>query len=132
LSSIVLLILALLVGCGKASGTITGTVTFKGEPVQNGTIAAMSKSGQVVSSSIKDGTFKLDEVPLGESRVAIQSSPPPPPFRSPPKPGEPTPPPPPTPPPFVPLPERYTKVETSGLTIDVKAGSQAKDFELRE
>lgn len=57
------LTLLFLMGCGKREGQLTGTVTYKGKPVQSGEMLLMPDQdrgnfGPAVQVEIKDGVFK--------------------------------------------------------------------------
>jgi len=70
--SVVLLGLAILtggVGCGDSSGlprryAVRGTVTYKGEPVESGTITfhPLSADGRAATGFIEDGAYSLETV----------------------------------------------------------------------
>ena len=132
-----LVLIALFVGCGDpTSGTVTGNVTYKGEPVFLGTVAFHSDDGRTVSAAISAGKYHADKVPLGPSKVTVQAHPPspqmtPPPFAdnvltgdsapaalatSPPK--------------FIALPERYANKTKSGLSFEARPGEQSHDVQL--
>ncbi len=122
------LALALLAsGCGPRYGNITGKVTYKGNPIVGGTITFYDSVNQARSSDIKsDGTYTVNRVASGHARVtvaapmdisllgpggkktAIGS-------------GEAKP---------MQLPVNLGDPEKSGLTYDVIAGDQKKDFAL--
>jgi hypothetical protein len=119
------------VGCGKPTGTVSGKVTFKGQPVSFGTIALLSEDGQVVSAMLEpDGGYTVGKVPVGPARITVQSMPPPPPIRplddkmgeKMPAMGERK---------FVPIPKRYLDAEKGGLTYTVKEGPQTPDLDLQ-
>ena len=63
-------------GCASDSGkgTLTGTVTLDGQPLQNGLIRFVPVDGQTATAeaTITDGEF-IAEVPLGEKRVSISA-----------------------------------------------------------
>lgn len=122
-------------GCGKSEelGQITGLVTYQGSPVNSGTVVFENRSlGVSVRASLdSEGRYQVrthdrDGLPPGTYQVAVTStmigsgaSP------------------------FVggveeksyqptgpPVPAKYHKVSTSGLSADVKPGSNVADFEL--
>lgn len=124
-----------LLGCGgQQSGTVTGQVSFGGKPITFGVITFVAEKGEpkVSNASIWEGKYSFEKIPVGTVKVLIQSLP-----AS--KPG--------TPPkgtapvvsseptkevkgPFVPIPAKYSREETSGLTYTVVSGNQTKDFNL--
>ena len=76
-------LLACLVGCGKAGPKIvpvSGTVSLDGAPLTEGVVGFVSASGYVSSASITpDGHFKLASqygpgIPLGAYRVTVLPS----------------------------------------------------------
>jgi hypothetical protein len=63
-------------GCGARKGsTVTGDVTYKGERVEAGYITFMPEDGQGRSASgpIRQGKYKVEDVPPGKKRVQIMS-----------------------------------------------------------
>ncbi len=74
--------LGLLLGCGRGSeiprATVSGKVTFQGQPIADGTIQfipAKGTKGPAASAAIKDGDYKVvvgGGVPVGTLRVEIQ------------------------------------------------------------
>jgi hypothetical protein len=63
-----------LAGCGSKSQTVTGSVTFDGEPVKEGRIAFIpDRGGQGGGGAITNGYYTLD-VPPGKYRVEINAS----------------------------------------------------------
>jgi hypothetical protein len=112
-------------GCGGASkATVSGTVTYKGEPLPAGMIAFLGKDNQVASGSIEsNGHYSVRGVPVGPVKISI--SPPPTPLQdSPPPEGMPT-------VKTFSIPDNYKDPETSGLTLTVKPGSQEHPIDLK-
>lgn len=124
------LLCTLLVGCGGSSGMppvakVEGTVTYKGQPLATGNIVFYPVNGRSGSGEIKDGkigpmtTFETgDGVPLGPNKVTIQA------FDK----------------PVVDMntkrtsiiPTKYGDANTSGLTADIKAGTNKLTFDLKD
>ena len=129
-----LLLVALLVatGCdpGPPTGSVTGQVTFRGTPLNEGTISFSSTDGsQVVASGTiqPDGNYSLlfgtkTGIPLGEYSVCVH--PPAVPF----DPGNPGPPQPPKE--FPNIPHQYRTPASSPLTGVVAEGEQELSFDL--
>ncbi len=72
-----LMILALLLSCGcggpRASGTVTGTVTYDGKPVNDATITftPVDGVGTTAAGTISDGKYSVTGVTVGKKKVLI-------------------------------------------------------------
>jgi len=120
-------------GCGgraNETGDVSGKVTINGKPVTAGIVKFFPADGRepVHTGLGPDGTYRATGVPVGRSKVAIETLP----FRQL------------TPPPpaiakqlggprtkYVPIPAKYEKPESSGLHYDVKKGAQEWEIELK-
>lgn len=75
LSLTALLGAVVLAGCGPTeapSGTVSGTVTLDGAPVESGEITFVSSDGGAAAGPITNGQFKLEgSLPLGEYIVGV-------------------------------------------------------------
>ncbi len=132
---LVLFVLAIS-GCGiggKPTGTVTGTVTYKNEPVTAGMVTFITADGQSATAPIgADGSYDASGVPLGSVKVTVTT-----PSAGPtaeqaaknplmtkkgfvPK-GEKT----------VSIPKKYSVPATSGLGLTVSEGSQTFDINLK-
>lgn len=135
-----------LTGCGRGNKntlTVSGKVTYKGVPVSGGTISLYPVgSGNFAKGIINaDGSFTFASVPPGDKRVAIETES----IRgmnmdyaeaakrnhhpgsakdAPPKPTD-------SGVKFRPLPAKYKNPGTSGLSWDVKPGTETKEFNLQ-
>ena len=119
-----LLGVVLLAGCGRSAGPptypVSGTVTYRGVPLERGTVLFVPEQGPAAGATIAaDGTFSLRAV-AGSHRVGITSIPEPPPgvepetYHAAPL-----------------IPTRYNLPHNSGLTADVQPGSDNRvTFEL--
>ena len=125
-------VLVLVGGCGKPlTGEVSGKVTFRGEPVNSGTIAFIGDDGRVTSAMIEGGSYHA-KVPLGPVRITVNAgaagmpivpldvikkgtAPLP---KGPPK--KPT-----------PIPKRYQDARQSGLSHTVVPGKQCYDVVLQ-
>jgi hypothetical protein len=129
----VIIALALLavtaVGCGSSAGTVTGKVTFQGEPITIGTIAFIGPTGKVVSATIRDGAYTASDVETGLATVTVTSHEPSPMMHPPTGPDPSAPPPPPLK--YVPIPDRYSNAKRSGVTYTVRPGKQTYDVALK-
>lgn len=68
-------------GSGQPMGKVTGTVSYKGTPIKNGTIVfevdgARPATGKIVDGQITDVTTaeKGDGVPVGTAKIAITAT----------------------------------------------------------
>jgi hypothetical protein len=119
-------------GCGggvKPTGELHGKVKHNGNDVTAGNVMFFPEAGgEPISASIDpDGSYRATGLPIGRSRMAIETlqfknmTPPPPGIEKQlgglrPK--------------YVAIPEKYERPETSGLTVDVVKGSKPFDIDL--
>lgn len=96
-------------------GPISGVVTFDGKPIPAGTITMISTSDAIfrITAPLKDGAFVIADAPLGTVSVAVDTEP---------IAGN-------SPHQYVKIPQRYSKTETSGLSITIPPGG-AKDVRI--
>ena len=127
------LALAAASGCGPSNASVSGTVTFNNQPLPSGTITFSSDVGSkpVKAAPIVDGKYTITDFPTGLAKVSVVTTPPPSGGGAPPPgvnaipvpsaaaPGK-----------YVPIPQRYSTPDKSGLTYEVKGGEQTKDFPL--
>jgi hypothetical protein len=124
-------------GGGAKTAPVSGRVTYKGKPVAKANVSFTPAEGASrAATGLTDdgGNYKLgsfaasDGAPPGQYRVTIQAHGP----DRPAKPGEGSGMPGETIPgdPIIPL--KYFKPDTSGLTFEVKRGSNRADFELTD
>jgi hypothetical protein len=120
-------------GCGGSSGTVSGSVRFRGESVTAGVVAFFGSDGKVTSAPIsRDGRYEASDVPLGDVQVTVSTPPPGPskeiaaknPMMK--RRG------------YVPsddkaisVPARYSRPATSDLRLTVTGGSQNYDIEMQ-
>jgi hypothetical protein len=138
---LLLSLLALSVGCGpnyRARGTVKGKVSFAGKDLTTGSVVFHGKDNLTGSATIgADGSYVMNDAPLGDVKITVsvpklpaggmrhlKGAPVGPvmPGESPEAKKMPT--------HVVPIPEKYAKVETSGLTYTVKRGEQTHDLPL--
>ncbi len=126
---IVLALAFVSMGCGGKHGKVTGTVKYRGTPLTTGTVTFTDPSKQIVgSASIKDGSYAMERIPLGSVKVAVST---PPPLQVDPRHPAPADMPGSAPVAVVPIPPLYGDAERSGLTFEVKSGTQEYPIDLR-
>jgi hypothetical protein len=136
---VVLAVLALS-GCGRPTASVSGKVTYRGQPVPGGRIFFVTEQGERHGADLgEDGSYSLNNVPAGTLRVGVDNTAlywleqtrtskrasrlrqavqhvlakaPPPSGR------------------YVPLPAHYRDPAASGLRANVRHGSQQLDFNL--
>ena len=124
--------LAGVMGCGDRGpklASVRGTVTYKGKPVPNGTVTFIPASGQHATGEIRpDGSYTLTSFRPGDGAipgtykvvvVAIQDM-------TGRLPEDRTP----LPPPIVP--NKYTSIATTDISVEVKEGENQIDLPLRD
>src|SRR5205809_6172631 len=67
-------LVAVLTGCGGGSGALTGKVTYKKIPLNQGEVLAFNEQGQYASGRIEaDGSYRIDNCPGGKVKLAVTS-----------------------------------------------------------
>jgi len=84
--------------------TVIGRVTLNGKPLAKGKILLHSEAAAPVEMLIADGAFSADKVPLGKKTVTIEGT------------G---------------IPGKFSARETTELTVEIKAGANEINFELK-
>ena len=130
--SLLMTCVALTAGCGPATTTAAGKVTFQGKPVVWGSVTLVAADGTVHQAGIEpDGTFTVPKFPVGSAKVGVESSPPPVAgVRGGADARGSAPPPPPPPGAWFALPAGLADPAKSGVTIEVRKGQPA-DIELK-
>jgi hypothetical protein len=125
-------------GCGSASGTVKGKVSYNGAPLKGGTVTFFYPDGRGFPIGIlADGTYTLDRLPLGPVKVCVDTSSldpkkhlrysyAPPPGAKPPPGFSPT-----SAEAYVAIPAKYADPAKTDLTYDVTGGTQTHDIELK-
>jgi len=115
-------------GCGTkgAANSVSGKVTLNDEPVKGLVVFVGADNKEVSAPTNPNGTYTLDNPPLGQVKVLVKTVGPvgvdtPPPKDAPnmPKAGG------------VAPPAKYASAATSGLTYEVKAGKHTYDIPLK-
>jgi hypothetical protein len=141
LGALALLVALAVVGCGGGvgKGTVSGTVKYKGAPLKGGRVAFSTSNKQAAMTDIKeDGSYTTPEMATGPAKISVQTSylkqvtripaNRPPKDQKPPEGyqmGDPE-----AGKRYVAIPAQYENAETSGLTYDVKKGSQKHDIDI--
>ena len=61
-------------GCGDGTGSVAGTVTFRGKPVPGGSVVLYCADKQIVRGLIgPDGRYDIPNVPAGAAAVTVQA-----------------------------------------------------------
>jgi hypothetical protein len=67
---------ALLACSGLKRGSVTGAVSYKGQPVKAGTVYFFyEQSGQYRAEIKQDGTYQFTDLPTGEVKVVVDTEP---------------------------------------------------------
>ncbi len=105
-------------GCGgEAVGTISGAVTFEGQPLPEGIVSFVTAKGPVVTGRVHEGAYVVKGVPVGPAKITVRQIVDP--FaRHPPSSRAKE------------IPLRYRSADDSGLTYTVVSGPQTHDLEL--
>lgn len=62
-------------GCGlfENSGTVSGTVQYKGQPLTEGSVSFVCDNGKVATGAIDQaGHYVVSQVPVGSAKVTVQ------------------------------------------------------------
>jgi len=76
ISLILLISLFFFAGCGQPKGTVSGTITWKGQPIADGVIEFHpldDKTLPITPVVIKDGAYTV-KVPVGRMQVRVSGS----------------------------------------------------------
>jgi hypothetical protein len=63
-------------GCGEGGGTVSGEVTYDGQPVKNGYVSFTPADGKgaAVGGPITDGRYSVEKVPPGKKVVKVEAA----------------------------------------------------------
>src|SRR5262245_32918211 len=73
LAAIGLALLALVAGCGKRKGQISGTVKYKGKNVVVGTVTVYDEEERPFQSMIDQGRYYVSGIPEGPIKIIVIS-----------------------------------------------------------
>jgi hypothetical protein len=62
-------------GCSSPNGTVSGEVTYDGQPVTNGTVTFLPTDGKgaVTGGPVTDGHYRVENVPPGPKLVLVEA-----------------------------------------------------------
>ena len=92
------------VSADEPAPAISGFVKFQGEPLNSGKIIFYLSDGEFVGGKVKNGAYKITRVPVGAWKVSIEG---------------------------VGIPAKYALEESTALTVQVMAGTNVFDFDLK-
>jgi hypothetical protein len=74
-AAIVAALLFAAAGCGSSHPSISGQVTYDGQPVQKGAISFAPTDGQgpTFGAAIENGRYRVDKAYVGEKRVVVKA-----------------------------------------------------------
>jgi hypothetical protein len=96
---------ALLAPPPPQTGTVSGKVVYKGEPLRGGSIYFTGEKFKTSAKIDPDGTYIARKLPVGPLKVRILSK-------------------------AIAIPKKYTSFKTSGLIVRVKPGDQEINIQL--
>jgi hypothetical protein len=70
-----LLALFSLPGCGKKRAVVKGKITWNNQPLKMGTIAFIAANNLTGSSQITNGTYTVNDAPVGDVKIVITMPP---------------------------------------------------------
>ena len=74
ISCCVLSSLILASGCGGGTGSLSGTITYQGQPLRMGTVSVVGGDGIIRAGTIQDdGTYTVTDVATGSVKIAVTS-----------------------------------------------------------
>lgn len=116
-------------GGGRDTATVTGRVTYKGQPLTAGSVAIHVAGRRPATGPINpDGTYRVEQAPVGEAKVAVQTPRPAPATKAAPGPvpgGA-------APVRVVPIPDRFADADRTTLSAVVRSGGQQHDIDIRD
>jgi hypothetical protein len=117
--------LVLVAGCG-GPGTLTGKVTFKGEPLPGGLVTVYDNSSANNSGQVhKDGTYLVGNIAPGPVKIGVKTAEFQGSFAHPKDRKDPY-------GPYVQIPMKYGDPNSSGFKTDIKTGKQEYQIELKD
>jgi len=77
--NLVMIPLLVLLGCGRSEGTVTGTVTFQGQPIDQGliTFSPAGNEGSAAGDEIVQGKYSVTGLKPAKYHVTVEATKPP-------------------------------------------------------
>ncbi|TWT97844.1 hypothetical protein Pla108_19970 [Botrimarina colliarenosi] len=71
----ILALVTVLLGCGEGTPSVSGQVTYDGNPVEKGTISVVpvGGGGSPAGGVIRDGSYQIEKVSLGKHLVSFSA-----------------------------------------------------------
>lgn len=66
-----LVLFAIMCGCGGSTGDLTGRVLFRGEPLQAGTVTVIGPDNIPRQGAVQAGAYQVQAVPVGEAKILV-------------------------------------------------------------
>jgi hypothetical protein len=67
-------VLFCIMGCGGSVATVSGKVSYQGKPLSGGTVTLIPEQGVPLTGAIKpDGSYSIAKVPFGRVKVAVET-----------------------------------------------------------
>jgi hypothetical protein len=131
-------LLAVSGGCGPGVGTLTGKVTQEGKPLNSGTVQAIHPNGTSYTAEIRpDGSYTIADIPAGTVAIGVSNPHPVAKYqellgfaKTDAQRAELKPPTPETVRSWIGISPNYANPDSSGLTAEVKKGTNMKDLPL--
>ncbi len=119
LYSCLLVSLTLTIACGPAeppSGSVSGKVTYNGQPLTAGVVTLINEATGVGGSVKLDssGGYYIQTIRTGQYKVAVHNVPPPPGGKV----------------VMLNIPEKFQDIQSSGLSVTVEEGKNTSDLKL--
>jgi hypothetical protein len=107
-------------GCGAATATLSGKVSYQGRPVRSGGIVVLNPDGMSIAKGIigPDSSYVVEGVKYGRVKIGVLSPNPTPAAKI-------------ADPAWLPLPAALGNPRTSGLACDVAAALVEHDIDVR-
>ncbi len=72
-TALVACLMAGLLGCSSKRASVTGTVSYNGQPVKAGVVYFIYEEGGQYQAELKDGAYQFMDVPTGNVKVLVNN-----------------------------------------------------------